>query len=301
LQIQRAGHNPAAVDVINKLKTERDSLIVLSTDDHHDNNNNKSGSNTTIGGNHDNNRYKKDSTLFVSNSRHLYARVHTVLGMKEALVHNGPCVVVLPHYEDSPDTEFWVPRSNVTSPDEIGHAMAFVGYSDKEQAFLARNDWGSEWNGNGHVWVPYQHVADGRMWEMWTLFYDGKRHLEYFRQLKDGMSHPMYRDDPHASLLRFPGQNVYVKTTAAAIGSSMPTTIITGALAGSCPPQQKQKSSAWVFWGILLLLLVIVGAVVAATASRCKKNSKTYNNSRSQTGKKERETTIEVTTCKTTL
>ena len=40
-----------------------------------------------------------------------------------------------------------------------GHAMCIVGYDDSLQAFDIRNQWGSNWGLNGHVWFSYASVA----------------------------------------------------------------------------------------------------------------------------------------------
>ena len=36
-----------------------------------------------------------------------------------------------------------------------GHAMTFVGYDERRQAFLVQNSWGKEWAGNGFGWISY--------------------------------------------------------------------------------------------------------------------------------------------------
>ncbi|MEQ8557429.1 MAG: C1 family peptidase [Henriciella sp.] len=36
-----------------------------------------------------------------------------------------------------------------------GHAMLIVGYDDRENAFLVRNSWGTDWGEEGHVWIDY--------------------------------------------------------------------------------------------------------------------------------------------------
>ncbi|MCB1179993.1 MAG: hypothetical protein KDK36_20615 [Leptospiraceae bacterium] len=40
------------------------------------------------------------------------------------------------------------------------HAMLCVGYSDKEQVFIVRNSWGSDWGDNGYCYIPYSYVMD---------------------------------------------------------------------------------------------------------------------------------------------
>lgn len=36
-----------------------------------------------------------------------------------------------------------------------GHAMAFVGYDERRQAFLVQNSWGRDWAGSGFGWISY--------------------------------------------------------------------------------------------------------------------------------------------------
>jgi Zn-dependent metalloprotease len=52
-----------------------------------------------------------------------------------------------------------------------GHAMLAVGYDDGEQAFIARNSWGTEWGLEGHCLVPYpfllgRNTAGGDFWAL---------------------------------------------------------------------------------------------------------------------------------------
>ena len=66
-------------------------------------------------------------------------------------------------------------------PLSVGHSITIVGYSDSQNAFLARNTWGPFFNGNGHVWFPYQHIENRLFWEIWTLFFNGRQYLQYFK------------------------------------------------------------------------------------------------------------------------
>ncbi|HBS04592.1 MAG TPA: hypothetical protein DEA96_06495 [Leptospiraceae bacterium] len=50
-----------------------------------------------------------------------------------------------------------------------GHAMLCVGYSDRDQVFIVRNSWGSEWGDAGYCYLPYRYVIndkfnDGDSW-----------------------------------------------------------------------------------------------------------------------------------------
>src|SRR3990172_4879975 len=89
-----------------------------------------------------------------------YARINAIQGLKEALLHFGPCIIAFPVYDNRP--EFWrVKSSDVRNG---GHAVAVVGYN--AQGFIIRNSWGSSWNGDGHVLYPYTEW--GVHWEVWS-------------------------------------------------------------------------------------------------------------------------------------
>jgi len=66
----------------------------------------------------------------------------------------------------------------VPMPDRAGigrethgcHAMLAVGYSDREQAFVVRNSWGSRWGDEGYCYIPYAYLANPRMCaDCWTI------------------------------------------------------------------------------------------------------------------------------------
>lgn len=109
----------------------------------------------------------------------VYAKVTTVNGLKQSLLHNGPCLIILPFYGNPHNITFWLPPDN-NSVDEMGHAVTVMGYSDTEQSFYLRNTWGPAWNGTGHVWLPYSNLR--LAWEMWTVFPRGTDHLVYHKK-----------------------------------------------------------------------------------------------------------------------
>nr|WP_243455289.1 C1 family peptidase [Meiothermus sp. CFH 77666] len=45
------------------------------------------------------------------------------------------------------------------------HAMLMVGYDDSKQAFRVKNSWGSGWNEGGYVWMSYEFVTKGKVYE----------------------------------------------------------------------------------------------------------------------------------------
>lgn len=41
-----------------------------------------------------------------------------------------------------------------------GHAIAAVGFDDKEQVFIIRNSWSSAWGDNGYFYMPYDFIKN---------------------------------------------------------------------------------------------------------------------------------------------
>ena len=92
-----------------------------------------------------------------------YARVLSDLGLKYALVMNGPCVGALRVFNEGP--QFW---HQEWSGQEFlgGHAIAIVGYN--KEGFIIRNSWGRGWADHGYTIIPYDEVNN--FLEIWTIF-----------------------------------------------------------------------------------------------------------------------------------
>ncbi len=73
------------------------------------------------------------------------------------------------------------------------HAMLCVGYSDKDQVFLVRNSWGTEWGDRGYAYFPYGYLTN-TAWtdDAWTV---RRAHNLDFSQSAEpgGSSHPSGR------------------------------------------------------------------------------------------------------------
>ncbi len=51
-----------------------------------------------------------------------------------------------------------------------GHAVLAVGYDDKQQRFIVRNSWGTDWGKNGHFTMPYAYLTDQQLSaDFWTV------------------------------------------------------------------------------------------------------------------------------------
>jgi hypothetical protein len=63
---------------------------------------------------------------------------------------------------------FRCPQGKVATPDPDDpqsashglHAMLIVGYSEKQQVFIVRNSWGTDWGDNGYCYMPYDYIGN---------------------------------------------------------------------------------------------------------------------------------------------
>jgi C1A family cysteine protease len=96
----------------------------------------------------------------------------TVSNIKSALYAYGPVVATFYVYND-----FYSYRSGVysyTSGAYVGaHAVLVVGYDDVNQAFIAKNSWGSGWGEAGYFMVAYTEVGGTSRFAYSALVYDG--------------------------------------------------------------------------------------------------------------------------------
>lgn len=90
-----------------------------------------------------------------------YARITTLDGLKLSLLKNGPCLIVLPVYNNT--TQFWY-KHDTTEKLLGGHAMTVVGYNS--DSFIIRNSWGISWGDNGYTYYYFKNW--GLHWEIWT-------------------------------------------------------------------------------------------------------------------------------------
>lgn len=91
-----------------------------------------------------------------------YAKVGSIIQLKQALLVNGPCIGGLPVYDTYRD-DFWVKMSG----DEFqgGHAIAIVGYN--KDGFIIRNSWGIRYGDNGYSLLE---MSDFKYFtEIWTM------------------------------------------------------------------------------------------------------------------------------------
>ena len=64
-------------------------------------------------------------------------------------------------------------HANLPLPSEEnlgGHAMLACGYSDRDQVFLVRNSWGTDWGDRGYCYMPYEYLTNTDLTgDCWTL------------------------------------------------------------------------------------------------------------------------------------
>ena len=88
-----------------------------------------------------------------------YFMISNALQLKHAIYANGPCVAVLPVYNE--DEQFWQKTGNC-----IGyHAVAIVGYD--ENGFIIRNSWGEYYGHNGYSYISNDDI--NHIKEAWTM------------------------------------------------------------------------------------------------------------------------------------
>ncbi|CAF0921579.1 unnamed protein product [Adineta ricciae] len=63
------------------------------------------------------------------------------------------------------------PTISKHSQSAIGsQALLAVGYSDRSNAFIVRNSWGSSWGDKGYCYVPYEYMTDPNLcFDLWTI------------------------------------------------------------------------------------------------------------------------------------
>ena len=90
-----------------------------------------------------------------------YAMIGSEIGLKQALIANGPCLGGLMCYNDY--TEFW--NKGFSDKALGGHAVAIVGYN--KDGFIIRNSWGTSYGKGGYALMKYSDF--NKFFEIWTI------------------------------------------------------------------------------------------------------------------------------------
>ncbi len=94
-------------------------------------------------------------TNVVDSASHLHDAINAALYAHGPLVYGGTWA----------NDWFDVGRDGVLNPTPTqgpvgGHARVYLGYSDKRQARLCLNSWGTSWGANGLYWEPYNLATE---------------------------------------------------------------------------------------------------------------------------------------------
>ncbi len=103
-------------------------------------------------------RYRANQVLFASGNNltdPVWFKTQMAAGREVAFG------VKLPDSGGSIMNGVWKPGNNTWGD----HAMLMVGYDDSKQAFRVKNSWGSSWNEGGYVWMSYDFVTKGKVYE----------------------------------------------------------------------------------------------------------------------------------------
>lgn len=93
-----------------------------------------------------------------------YAIEQRICQLKAALIQGFPVIFGFIVYKSFMTEK--VKKTGIMSlpleNDEIigGHAVAAVGFDDKNQRFIIRNSWGENWGDHGYFYMPYQYIIN---------------------------------------------------------------------------------------------------------------------------------------------
>lgn len=114
---------------------------------------------------------------------------------KSALAEGYPIIFGIPLYQSfdkGRKGKIPMPTENEASREAHGgHSMLCVGYSDKDQVFIVRNSWGTEWGDSGYCYIPYGYLVDEK-------FNDGDNWI--IRQLENLDFESTWSDDDESVL-----------------------------------------------------------------------------------------------------
>jgi hypothetical protein len=103
----------------------------------------------------------------------VYCRVGQTLPLMQACLMEGfPIVFRYTCYPSMDHT--WddgvIPMPGPTEPEDGGHCMLIVGYSNATRTFLVRNSWGTQWGQQGYGTMPYDYILSPQ-WttDLWTI------------------------------------------------------------------------------------------------------------------------------------
>ena len=90
-----------------------------------------------------------------------YAKIGSILALKQALLVNGPCLGGLMVYNNY--TNFWIKGFGDSALG--GHAITIVGFN--KDGFIIRNSWGTSYGQGGYAVMKYEDFNN--FFELWTI------------------------------------------------------------------------------------------------------------------------------------
>jgi len=90
-----------------------------------------------------------------------FAKISTKDELKQYLMEYGPAFITLP--VTSHHAQFWKSDKIIVGY----HACVVVGWTDK--SFIIRNNWGTDWNGDGHCLYSFKDFEKGIHDELWGI------------------------------------------------------------------------------------------------------------------------------------
>lgn len=109
-------------------------------------------------------KYKAIAWDFVSKQRQ-WNSIPSVQEIKQSLVKHGAlitCVTVTFGFQNIRTLTTY----NETTPEDINHVVAIVGWDDSRRAWLIKNSWGLGWGVNGYAWIGYgsNNIGVSTLW-----------------------------------------------------------------------------------------------------------------------------------------
>lgn len=102
-----------------------------------------------------------------------YSRLGTAYDMKVALSNGFPIIFGMSVFESFESEQ--TAKTGVLpmpGPNESmlgGHAVLCVGFSEKDQHFIIRNSWGSDWGQGGYFIMPYTYMTPQYTSDYWVV------------------------------------------------------------------------------------------------------------------------------------
>lgn len=116
------------------------------------------------------------------------------------------CLNTFSSFDDASNNRGRVPIPKKTEQirEEHGwHAMLCVGYLDKDQLFIVRNSWGSEWGDKGYCYIPYKYVIHEELNGHDTWIVKSLDDLDFSIEIESNDEYSYFADEGSIQLFDF--------------------------------------------------------------------------------------------------